>query len=345
MDSLAGGGRLCPDSCSNRKWFLPGNKYTGDIQRYATYEELHDQNASAYIVSMLFNKDSTVWLGTEGGGLNLYNIATRTSRTINVSDGLPFDDIYSLQQDARQRLWVSTGKGLALMENFRVSNLNYLGDIDKEYNKSSFARLSDGRFMYGSTNGVVCVVPNTIGATNYQAPLQFTGLTIEYLDAEEEKRLRPAIYNMLAEGAVRPDYRHNSFAVTFESINYRFQRDIVYQYMLDGYEKSWSSLSPTGRVRYTKVTPGSYQLKVRSLQQSNGEVISERTLLLKVAQPWWNSWWAWMIYIYLTGAVFYFILRYKSNQLQKKYDEDKIRFFIDTAHDIRTPVTLIMPPR
>lgn len=41
---------------------------------------------------------------------------------------------------------------------------------------------------------------------------------------------------------------------------------------------------------------------------------------------------------------FYFILRYKSNQLQKKYDEDKIRFFIDTAHDIRTPVTLIMAP-
>ncbi len=320
------------------------NKNTGDIQRYATYQELEDQNASAYIVSMLFNEDGTVWLGTEGGGLNLYDITTRRSRIFTVREGLPSDDIYSLQRDPRGRLWVSTGKGLALMENFRVSNLNYLGDIDKEYNKSSFARLADGRFIYGSTNGVVCVVPNAISATNYQAPLQFTGLTIEYLDAEEEKRLRPVIYNMLADGKILLDYRYNSFAVTFESINYRFQRDIVYQYILDGYEKSWSSLSPTGMVRYTKVSSGSYQLKVRSLRQSNGEIISERTLLLKVAQPWWNSWWAWVIYICITAAVFYFILRYKSNQLQKKYDEDKIRFFIDTAHDIRTPVTLIMAP-
>ena len=46
----------------------------------------------------------------------------------------------------------------------------------------------------------------------------------------------------------------------------------------------------------------------------------------------------------MTGGIFYFILRYKSNQLQKQYDEDKIKFFIDTAHDIRTPVTLIMAP-
>lgn len=63
-----------------------------------------------------------------------------------------------------------------------------------------------------------------------------------------------------------------------------------------------------------------------------------------MSQPWWNSWWAWTIYLFIIGFVFYFILRYKSNQLQKKYDEDKIRFFIDTAHDIRTPVTLIMAP-
>ena len=320
------------------------NKHNGDIRRYATFREFENQNASAYIISMLFNGDDTVWLGTEGGGLNLYDMRTRKTRTFTTHEGLPSDDVYSLQQDSRGRLWVSTGKGLALIENFRVSNLNYLGDIDKEYNKSSFARLADGRFIYGSTNGVVCVTPNAIAATNYQAPVRFTGLTIEYLNTDEEKRLRPVIYDMLANGTVRLDYSHNSFGVTFESINYRFQRDIAYQYILDGYEKSWSSVSSAGMVRYTNVSPGSYLLKVRSLRQSNGEIISERTLILNVAQPWWNSWWAWLFYICIAGTVFYFILRYNSNRLQKKYDEDKIRFFIDTAHDIRTPVTLIMAP-
>jgi signal transduction histidine kinase/ligand-binding sensor domain-containing protein/DNA-binding response OmpR family regulator len=320
------------------------NKRTGEIQRYATSQEYHEQNVSAYIISMLFNGDSTVWLGTEGGGLNLYNMRTRKSRIFTTQDGLPSNDVYSQQRDARGRLWISTGKGLALIENFQVSNLNYVGDIDKEYNKSSFARLTDGKFAYGSTNGVVFVTPDAITMTNYQAQLRFTGLTIDYLSADEEKRLRPAIYDMLANGTVQLDYKHNSFSVTFESINYRFQRDIAYQYILDGYEKSWSSLSPNGMVRYTNVSPGSYLLKVRSLRRNNGKIISERTLVLKVAQPWWNSWWAWMVYICVAGIVFSFIWRYKSNQLQKRYDEDKIRFFIDTAHDIRTPVTLVMAP-
>lgn len=320
------------------------NKRTGAMQRYATTQEYHNQNASAYIISMLFNEDGTVWLGTEGGGLNLYNMRTRELKMFTTREGLPSDDVYSLQRDTRGRLWVSTGKGLALIENFQISNLNYIGDIDKEYNKSSFARLSDGKFAYGSTNGVVIITPNAITVTNYQAQLRFTGLTVEYISADEEKNLRPAIYDMLSKGMVQLDYKHNSFAITFESINYRFQRDIAYQYILEGYEKSWSNLSPNGMVRYTNVSPGSYTLKVRSLRRNNGEVISEKTLTLKVSQPWWNSWWAWMIYICMVGIIFYFILRYKSNQLQKQYDEDKIRFFIDTAHDIRTPVTLIMAP-
>ena len=30
--------------------------------------------------------------------------------------------------------------------------------------------------------------------------------------------------------------------------------------------------------------------------------------------------------------------------MQKKYDKEKLNYFINTAHDIRTPVTLIMAP-
>lgn len=320
------------------------NKRTGDIERYATAQELQEQNTSAYIVAMLFNDDNTVWLGTEGGGLNLYDMQTRKSKTFTTFEGLPSNDVYSLQRDKKGRLWASTGKGLAVIDNSQVSNLNYIGNVEKEYNKSSFAQLANGKFAYGSTNGVFFITPDGISTTDYQAPLRFTGLTVENLSSDEEEPLRYIIYDMLLGGEVQLSYNHNSFTITFESINYRFQRDIAYQYMLDGYEKYWSEPSTNGMVRYTNVAPGPYQLKVRSLRRSDGKVISEQTLVVRVLQPWWNSWWAWMLYISIIGIIFYFVLRYKSNQLQKKYDEDKIRFFINTAHDIRTPVTLIMAP-
>lgn len=320
------------------------NKKTGKVQRYATSKDFSEQNASAYIISMLFNNDGTVWLGTEGGGLSLYNMHTHELKTFTTNEGMLSDDVYSLQRDSKGCIWASTGKGLAIVKDFKVLNLNYIYDIDKVYNKSACIRLSDGRLAYGSTSGAVFVTPDAITMVDYKAPLRFTDLKVEYLNPQESRQLHPHIYQMLLDNDVKLDYQHNSFTVTFESINYRFQHDIAYQYILDGYEKSWSHVSSNGSVRYTNVSPGSYLLKVRSLRKSNGEIISEQSLPIQIAEPWWNSWYAWICYICIIGSIFYFILRYKSNQIQKKYDEDKIKFFIDTAHDIRTPVTLIMAP-
>ena len=56
------------------------NKRTGRIEQFASAKEQIKENMSAYIISMLFNKDKTVWLGTEGGGMILYDYAARKIR-------------------------------------------------------------------------------------------------------------------------------------------------------------------------------------------------------------------------------------------------------------------------
>lgn len=317
---------------------------TGEAELYASSDEFRDRNVSAYIISTLFNGDGTVWLGTEGGGLNLYSLEDRTVRTYTSADGLPSDDVFSIRKDSSGRIWVSTGKGIALLDRGKVLTVNYIPETDKEYNKSSSARLSDGRFIYGSSDGAVSVSPEDIRFTEYDAPLRFTGLDIEYISSDEAGNMAPAIYGMMKDGEVRLDYSCNSFTVDFESINYCFQQDIVYQCKLEGYERDWNLPSRDGTARYINVSPGKYTLMVRSLRDSDGSIISEKSLEIKIGQPWWNSWYAWAAYVMIAGMILYFGLRYKGNQMQKKYDEDKIRFFIDTAHNIRTPVTLIMAP-
>ena len=92
--------------------FFLVDKHTGNIQHYANSQEFHNQNVSAYIISMLFNDDGTVWLGTEGGGLNLYDMKSRTVKTFTVQEGLPSNDIYSLQRDDKKRLWSAPEKEL-----------------------------------------------------------------------------------------------------------------------------------------------------------------------------------------------------------------------------------------
>lgn len=320
------------------------HKKDGAIKHYASSKEFRDQNISSYIISMYFNHDDTVWLGTEGGGLNLYNIKTGESKVFTIKDGLPSDDIYSIYKDHSGKIWVSTGKGLATIDSFQINNMNYISDVEREYNKSSFTKTKDGKIVFGSTSGAVFITPRMITNKKYEAPLHFTEFTVEYRDSTEREYLKPLLYSQMNKGAIELDYSHNSFIVCFESINFHYQRDIVYQSILEGYDKNWSKYTSNGQVQYTRVSPGDYTLSVRSLRRSDGQVISENKIFISIAQPWWNSWWAWTLYVCSIGTLFYFILQYKRNQLQKKHNEDKIKFFINTAHDIRTPVTLIMAP-
>ena len=80
-------------------YIIDKNKHTAE--RYASSQEQIHNNISAYIIPMLFNANGTVWLGTEGGGLNLYNLKTRKIlRSYKSSDGLPSNDIYGILSDS-----------------------------------------------------------------------------------------------------------------------------------------------------------------------------------------------------------------------------------------------------
>ena len=65
---------------------------------------------------------------------------------------------------------------------------------------------------------------------------------------------------------------------------------------------------------------------------------------IHIAQPWWNSWWAWIAYLCILGAIVYFGWDYYRERLHRKYYDDKINFFVNTAHNIRTPLSLVLAP-
>ena len=270
------------------------NKQDGTVNQYATDKYYQDMNASSYIISMLFNDDNTVWLGTEGGGLCLYELITGKVKSIlTIQDGLPSNDIYSLQRDEKDRIWVSTGKGLAMVQDYRVSNFNYIDGVDKAFNKSSFCKLSNDYVVYGSTSGAIFLNTEKLNNTEYNAPIRFTEMTIKNLSPEQTDILYPDIYDMLIRGELNLKYEYNSFFINYESINYCYRRDIVYQHILEGYDKSWSNPVNQGVAQYTNVIPGSYKFKIRSLRNSDGKIISEDEIMIDIAQPWWNSYFAW----------------------------------------------------
>lgn len=318
---------------------------TNSYNWYANFQEQLSHDVSAYIIPMVFSTDSTVWTGTEGGGLNLYDYKKREIlRELKTNDGLPSNDIYGLVHDSKGRLWASTGNGIAIIGDSTISSLNFISGVAREYNKSSVLRTSGGDLIFGSTAGAVWLSPDKISVAEYSAPLRITRFSIDGLSAEESKEIKPQIFGMLQKRELTLASNQNSFDVDFEAININYRNDIAYSYILEGYDHNWSELTMDGTARFRNVPPGSYALKIKALRKSDGRVIDNAEIAITVEQPWWNTIWAKLGYLALISFVIYFIVRYKWYQLRKEHDEDKIRFFINTAHDIRTPLSLVMSP-
>ena len=174
------------------------------------------------------------------------------------------------------------------------------------------AVLSDGRLLLGSSTGAVLLDPDTVGKSDYRAPLRLKGLV---LDARTPKERMEKTKILLEKGELKLRYRQNTFEVHFESINLRFNEDIAYCYRLD--DGQWSQPSAQPYIRMAGMESGSHRLQIASVSRSTGSRLGLQEIVVNIGQPWWNSWWMWMVYIaLLAGAA---IGGWRIYQLHMKY--------------------------
>lgn len=291
---------------------------------------------------MVYQNSSHVWIGTDGGGLYDYDLTTNKFRNYTTQESLPSNAVYGLIKGKNGKLWLSTDKGLAFIYQGKVVNLNFFKGLEREYNRMSVACTSDGRMLFGSNDGVVALAPMFAKGLNYAAPLRIHRVEVE--GVERTDQWNESLFEMLQEGTLQLHHHENTLIVSFESINYQYQHDIQYQYYLEGYDRNWSKLSSYQLARFVNLPPGNYVLYVKAIGRSNGRELGATSLKISIAQPWWNTWWAWIVYLCILTAILYFAWQYYKERLQRRYYDEKINFFVNTAHNIRTPLSLVLAP-
>lgn len=291
---------------------------------------------------MVYQNSRHVWIGTDGGGLYDYDLKTNKLRNYTTQESLPSNTVYGLIKGKNGKLWLSTDKGLAFISHGKVVNLNFFKGLEREYNRMSVACTSDGRMLFGSNDGVVALAPMFAKGLNYAAPLRIHRVEVE--GVERTDQWNESIFEMLQDGTLRLHHHENTLIVSFESINYQYQHDIQYQYYLEGYDRDWSKPSSYQLARFVNLPSGNYVLYVKAVCRSNGRELGATSLKISIAQPWWNTWWAWIVYLCILTAILYFAWQYYKERLQRKYYDEKINFFVNTAHNIRTPLSLVLAP-
>lgn len=311
-------------------------------RRFFYPEQYPDKDINLFVNSMVYQNSRHVWIGTDGGGLYDYDLTTNKLRNYTTQESLPSNAVYGLIKGKNGKLWLSTDKGLAFIYQGKVVNLNFFKGLEREYNRMSVACTSDGRMLFGSNDGVVALAPMFAKGLNYAAPLRIHRVEVE--GVERTDQWNKTLFEMLHEGTLQLHHHENTLIVSFESINYQYQHDIQYQYYLEGYDRNWSKPSSYQLARFVNLPPGNYVLYLKAICRSNGRELGATSLNISIAQPWWNTWWAWIVYLSILTAIFYFAWQYYKERLQRKYYDEKINFFVNTAHNIRTPLSLVLAP-
>ena len=317
------------------------------VSRFFYPSEFPSVDYNFFVNAMDFQDARHIWIATDGGGLYLYDWQKHQVKNYTISQSLPSNTVYALVKTPIGKVWMSTDKGLAFIDHGKVTNLNFFKGLEREYKRMAVVRTQDGRMIFGSSEGAVVLASKFARGLNYKAPLHITGVEVEgktFDEAAQQEDWNAELFKMLQTGKMSFSHSENTLIVHFESINYQYQHDIQYQYYLEGYDHQWSVPSAYQQARFATLPPGSYTLHVKAMGRSNGRILGEFTLRIHIAQPWWNSWWAWIVYLSIFGAIVYFGWDYYRERLHRKYYDDKINFFVNTAHNIRTPLSLVLAP-
>ncbi|MBS7256372.1 hybrid sensor histidine kinase/response regulator transcription factor [Flavobacterium branchiicola] len=339
-----------------------GGNYTSLIGFERNNKKIYKVEIGNPVRSILEDQDKNLWLGTQEGGLILFDRKTNTFKRFTTDNGLPSNTILRLLEDKDGNLWMSTYNGLCRFDKNRKIFSNFSVNDGLQSNQFSFnagLKLSTGEFLFGGINGFNLFYPETIKVFNQNHSVLLTDFYVNNQPIEYSKNEIISEWDQGKIKKVKLPYDQTTLSVEFVALDYNKSDRIKYAYFLEGWDNRWNYVGQTRKANYSRLPEGKYIFKVKTTNFKGGWNPEEKLVTIIVLPPWYRTWWAYTLYLLAGIGIIFAYRRYSKNKEELKYKvtiaeleskkekeiaEKQSSMFTYISHEFRTPLSLIINP-
>ncbi|MCI1682353.1 MAG: ATP-binding protein [Bacteroides sp.] len=326
-----------------------------------TYNEGNIYSIASNLINCMYvDSESKLYVGTSNG-LCMYNPSKDNFSRISLH--IPSNNICGIVE-SQKVLWLTTSKGLVRYDPAITGNSNCQiftksdGLQSEQFTFNSVLESSSGEIYIGTFNGFNSFCPNKIKKNAYAPPTFITHLEIfnKEVNIDSNGKL-PCALSLLDH--LDLSYKDNVFSLRYAALSYSTPEKNKYAYKLEGFDNAWNYVGGQTKATYTNLPAGKYTFRVKAC---NNDGIWNKTgakLTIIIHPPFYLTTGFKILYGALIILLIYSIVRMllhrserihkeKIKELQQKQEKEiynsKIKFFTMIAHEIRTPVSLIIGP-
>lgn len=313
------------------------------------------------LTAIAIDRENNIWAGSDGYGLCRYNTDTDNFTRFNALQ-LPNYSISKIIPDG-EYLWLVTGNGLVKWQpntgNTDVFTTNS-GIYNTQFTINSGCAISDGKIVLGSSDGFTIIPQHDINLKHDGTSIILTDLVIHNQKQTPFTKNSPLKQSIENTHNLHLSHKQNNIELSFAALDYISGRDKQFRYQLKGLDNQWHYTDWTNqKIYYTNLPSGNYHLLIEYLDNKNNWTTGHFNLGLTVVPHFLLSKIAIIIYIILSLVAGILLLRRMVRSMETKHSvklkelqiqnekalyDSKIEFFTNIAHEIRTPLSLIVGP-
>ncbi|OAD46446.1 hybrid sensor histidine kinase/response regulator transcription factor [Polaribacter atrinae] len=328
---------------------------SSNIKELKHYQEFTDTKQKISVRNLFLDKTGDLWILCERG-IGKIKLGKQPETLPLLNTGINS----VLARDNKNNIWVGSYNGL-------FSFQNNTDDVSLSITNNTIYDLlnltKSNLLLAASNNGLIKVDLNRLPESTKVPKITLSNLKImdQYLTPDLPIKNKVVLSKKLNynDTIVLP-YFSQTFSIDLNALSFNKNRKVKLRYKLNKFESIWNetnSISTTAS--YTNVPAGIYELNIQVANQEYIWSTDVKKLTIIKLKPWWATHFAYFLYFLISSIIIYWVsnillnkarisreLRVQKFEKEQEHEmhQQKMSFFTNISHDIRTPLTLILSP-